>query len=324
MKLFRRALLVLPAFALAFTLLYTAPAFPYLPEIGQKSPLSIAHWSSAPTWRINKTIGSNVLGTSDPTSVIAASFNTWKAAPNVSSAVSGVVQGAETSITSASASDGSNLICFVCSSNAFGSGGDTLAVTLTSFNTSSGQITDSDLLFNPADDFLTNNATCPSGATCADLQTVATHEIGHFFGLDHSGVTSAIMFPFAPEVQIQLSWDDVAGISNTYPTSTSTIATGKISGKISNSSSAGICGIHVFAESNTLAVTGYPSPVRRSPIGVMTLSDGTYTITGLPPDTYSVTAEPLDGPVDNTNVSDYANTMCGSSSLLTNFTTRTF
>ncbi len=321
---FRKAFTILPILILALTLFYTAPAFPYLPEIGQKSPLSLAHWSSAPTWRINPSIGSNVLGTTDPTSVIAASFNTWKAAPNVNSAVSGTVQGLTTSVTSASATDGINLICFVCSSNAFGSGGDTLAVTLTSFNTVSGQITDSDLLFNPADDFLTNGASCPSGATCADLQTVATHEIGHFFGLDHSAVTSAVMFPFAPDIQTILSWDDVAGISNTYPPSTSSIAAGKISGKISNSSSAGLCGIHVFADSNTLAVTGYPAPIRRSPIGAMTLSDGTYTITGLPADTYSVTAEPLDGPVDNTNVSEYANTMCGSSTLPTNVTSRTF
>lgn len=305
-------------------LLFTVPAISYVPEIARSSPMTLAHWTSSPTWRINPTIGSNVLGTTDPTSIIAASFNTWKAAPDVSSVVSGTTQGATTTATAHSQSDGINLICFVCTSSDFGTGGDTLAITYTAYNTTTGQIADADLLFNPADDFLTNGATCPSGATCADLQTVATHEMGHFFGLDHTGVTSAVMFPFAPSVQVNLGWDDVAGISNTYPAAPLTVPSGKISGKISNTSAVGQCGIHVFADSNTLAVTGYSSPVRKTPVGTLTLADGTYTITGLPPDTYTVTAEPLDRPVDNTNLDSYPATVCGSGSLPTNFTTRQF
>lgn len=314
-------LTVVPLFLIALALLYTAPAFSYLPEYAQKSPLVLTHWTSAPTWRINPSIGGNVLGLTDPTSVIGAAFNSWKSAPNVSGTVSGTTQGANTTVT-VHAQDGINLICFVCASSDFGSGGDTLAITYTSFNTSSGQIADADILFNPADDLLTNGANCPSGPTCADLQTVATHEIGHFYGLDHSAVTSAVMYPFAPTSQPNLSADDVASISNTYP-GTQTISTGKISGTISNTSSTGLCGIHVFADSNTPA-PGYPSPVRKTPIGAMTLSDGTYTINGLPPDTYTVTAEPMDGPADSTNVPDYATTICGSSTLSTNFTTRQF
>jgi hypothetical protein len=315
------AFALVPLFMIAAALLYTAPAFSYLPEYAQKSPLVLVHWSSAPTWRINPTIGGNVLGTADPTPVIAASFSAWKTAPNVSGVVSGTTQGANSNLT-VHAQDGTNLICFVCASNDFGSGGDTLAITYTAFSSSSGAIADADILFNPADDLLTNGATCPTGQTCADLQTVATHEIGHFYGLDHSAITSAVMYPFAPDLQLNLGADDVAAISNTYP-GTQTISTGSLSGKITNSSSTGLCGIHVFADSNTLAA-GYPSPVRRTPIGAMTLSDGTYTIAGLPPDTYTVTAEPLDGPADSTNVPDYATTICGSSTLSTNFTTRSF
>jgi hypothetical protein len=321
MKLRNIVFAVLPLFVVALALLYTAPAFSYLPEYAQKSPLVVVHWSSTPTWRINPAIGSNVLGVTDPTSVIAASFNAWKTAPNVSGVVSGTTQGANSTLT-VHAQDGTNLICFVCASNDFGSSGDTLAITYTAFNSSSGAISDADLLFNPADDFLTNGATCPSGKTCADLETVATHEIGHFYGLDHSAVTSAVMYPFAPDLQLNLGADDVAAISSTYP-GTQTVGTGSISGKITNSASTGLCGIHVFADSNTLAA-GYPSPVRRTPVGAMTLSDGTYTINGLPTDIYTVSAEPMDGPADSTNIPDYAQTICGSSTLSTSFTTRQF
>jgi hypothetical protein len=315
-------LTVVPLFIIALALLYTAPAFSYLPEYASKTPLVLSHWTSAPVWRINPSIGANVLGVADPTSVIAASFNPWKTAPNISGIVSGTTQGANTSIT-VHAQDGINLICFVCASSDFGSTGDTLAITYTAFSSSTGQIVDADILFNPADDFLSNGATCPAPTIkCADLQTVATHEIGHFYGLDHSAVTSAVLYPFAPDLQLNLGADDVAAISNTYP-GTQTISTGKISGKITNTGSTGLCGIHVFADSNTLA-SGYPSPVRKTPVGAMTLSDGTYTITGLTPDTYTVSAEPMDGPADSTNIPDYATTICGSSTLSTNFTTRHF
>ena len=304
----------------AVALLFNPAAYSYLPEFATKTV--VAHWTSAPTWRINPSTNSNiVLSGSNVTSVITSSFAAWKAAPNVSGVVSGVTQGSTTTVAAHNNSDGINLICFVCSSNDFGSGGDTLAITYTSYNSSTGQIMDADLLFNPADTFTDSGSSCPSGATCGDLQTIATHEIGHFLGLDHSAVTSAAMYPFAPDLEHNLSSDDVAGISKSYPSSAPTVQIGSISGTISNSSGAGICGAHVFADSNTAAAS-YPSPIRKSPIATMTNSDGTYTITGLPADSYTVTAEPLDGPVDHTNIDTYTSTICGSSTLPTNFTTR--
>jgi hypothetical protein len=314
-------LALVPLLAAAVALLYSAPAYSYLPEIGNSFSIK-AHWNSPPSWRINTSVGSNInVPGTNVTNIIAASFNSWKAAPNVSGTISGLTQGATTTITT-HANDGVNLICFVCSSSDFGSGGDTLAITYTSFDTTSGQIVDADILFNQADNFDGGTATCSANASnCSDLQTVASHEIGHFLGLDHSAVTSAVMYPFAPDMQHNLSSDDVAGISNTYPSSAPTVQTGSISGQILNSSNAGVCGAHVFADSTTAAAS-YPSPVRKTPIGAYTNTDGTYTINGLPPDTYNVTAEPLDGPVDHTNIDTYTSTVCNASTLPTNFTTR--
>ena len=155
------------------------------------------------------------------------------------------------------------------------------------------------------------------GGTGQNLQTVATHEIGHFFGLDHSAVVRAVMFPFAPDILTTLSYDDVAGISSLYPQGTPDVATGSISGKVRLSGSS-VFGAHVFANSTTSALPF--ANVRKTPIGTLTLTDGSYTIRGVPPDSYLVVAEPLDLPVTDSDVS-WASEF-NQAKVQTNFTTR--
>jgi predicted Zn-dependent protease len=53
------------------------------------------------------------------------------------------------------------------------------------------------------------------GATY-DLQTVALHEVGHTLGLDHSTLTSAVMWPAYNGVKRSLTADDIAGIQAIY------------------------------------------------------------------------------------------------------------
>jgi hypothetical protein len=52
--------------------------------------------------------------------------------------------------------------------------------------------------------------------TTYDLQTVATHEIGHALGLLHSGIASAEMYSAYNGVKTVLNADDIAGIRSTY------------------------------------------------------------------------------------------------------------
>src|SRR5262249_3533673 len=141
-----------------------------------------------------------------------------------------------------------------------------------------------------------------------DLQTVATHEIGHFLGLDHSGVTRAVMFPFAPASEHALSYDDDAGIAALYPKPLADVPTGGLRGTVRMlGSNAPVFGAHVYAESTTGALP-FPASfnLRKSPIGTLTKPDGTYVIQGVPPDSYIVTAEPLDGPESTGDVSGYS------------------
>jgi len=54
--------------------------------------------------------------------------------------------------------------------------------------------------------------------TGTDLDTVALHEAGHTLGLDHSAVTSAVMYAYYGGARRTLDDDDIAGIRSLYGT----------------------------------------------------------------------------------------------------------
>ena len=108
--------------------------------------------------------------------------------------------------------DGLNTICFNQASMGFASGvlAFTRVITANASGVSvgsgepaafAGQILDADTLFR--NDGQATFATPAALATAAgqgayDLESLLAHEIGHWFGLDHSAVWRALMFPFAP------------------------------------------------------------------------------------------------------------------------------
>ncbi len=311
------------AIVLVIAGLMVSPAFAYLLELtGSGSSAVPDHWVQTQfpiVYAINTKTGSNISGAVSVNTVIANSFAAWTSAPNTQLAVSATA----TSSTAVGA-DGTNLICFVCTGD-FSKEAQTLAVTMTTTvdagqsnlhggtASQNGQLVDADILFNPSVKFSTDN----SGNQ--DLGTVATHEIGHFFGLDHSAVVRAMMFPFAPPFEHTLGYDDVAAISLNYPKAAPDFPTGAISGTVTLGGN-GVFGAHVFADSTTNAMP-VPGNIRKTPIGVLTTPGGSYQIQNVPPDSYVVTAEPLDLPVQNSDVSGFPQTF-GQSSVQTNFTTR--
>ncbi|MCE9666882.1 matrixin family metalloprotease [Myxococcus stipitatus] len=80
-----------------------------------------------------------------------------------------------------------------------------VAVTLTTYNPRSGIIVDSDISFNAARWHFTavdpGTPLCvePNTSNCMsmDLQNAATHEVGHFIGLDHTRAPSSVMIASA-------------------------------------------------------------------------------------------------------------------------------
>ena len=136
-----------------------------------------------------------------------------------------------------------------------------------------------------------------------DVQSVMTHELGHFLGLGHSviGETEpasgggrtvlgkrAVMFPIAyPRGNIEdrtLEADDIAGISDVYATPEAARNLGAISGRVTLNG-VGLFGAHVtvFNPSTGALSAGYALD-----------NQGRFVIGGLPPGVYLVRAEPLD------------------------------
>ena len=185
--------------------------------------------------------------------------------------------------------DGTNLISFQDESFEFGS--MVVAVTLSLSNSRNGapEFEDADILFNPNQVFSTDGA-----PGTFDLQSVATHEIGHLLGLDHTAIVSATMNPLAGSGVTffrVLQTDDRIGCSVLYPEPDFSRSTGKIAGSVLLEGE-GVFGAHVVAlDEEGRAVTS-----------ALSGENGSYRISGLSPGSYTLYAEPLDGPVLEDNI----------------------
>lgn len=204
-------------------------------------------------------------------------------------------------------------------------------------STEPGQILDADVYFNPADSNVTfaSPATLSGNPKSYDLESILTHELGHFLGFSHSAVWSAMMYPFAPapgtisgarpteqQPDAPLGEDDRTGLRVLYPDATDILHTGSIQGRIlpANSLSlpasppgvTGLFGTHVVAvDAASGAVVGgtlggwscsFPGPAQ---------FDGTYRINALPIGrSYQVYVEALNGAVDPSQVSNALTTLC--------------
>ena len=254
-----------------------------------------------------------------------------------------------------SSSDGLNTICFNQDDLGFTLGvlaftrvvsADTVGQQVSpnaAASTFVGQILDADILLLPGNPNVTfaTPAALPVNPNAYDLESILTHELGHSFGFNHSGVWGAMMFPFAPPpgqmtgtrptAQIPdapLSDDDRTGLRILYPDATDSVHIGAISGRVlpANSlalpiSPAGVTGIfpaQVVALDNatgTVAAAvlagwscGAPGPAQ---------FDGSFSLQRLKVGTsqsYQIYAEPLDGPVVLGNVIYNLTSLCRNSS----------
>jgi len=162
-----------------------------------------------------------------------------------------------------------------------------------------GRIIESDILLNAAMNWSVA-ATGEPGRY--DVESIALHEIGHLLGLGHSALGETelasggrsirgkrtVMFPIAyPSGNVEdrtLKADDIAGISDVYPTPAFQADTGAVSGRVTLNG-AGIFGAHVTAFNlNTGDLVG----------GFSLNERGEFVVGGLAPGLYVVRAEPLD------------------------------
>ena len=169
----------------------------------------------------------------------------------------------------------------------FPNGSGTVALTPVWFQ-SDGTITDADVLFDGSNFQFTTNGQFGR----FDVQDVATHELGHFLGLDHSGCAGASLYPYVDPSMLlhrSLSLDDVHGARDMYPSQ----GFASIFGTVKRSANGtGVAGAHVFARNASGRTVG----------GALCDAGGTFNLNGLDAGTYTLFASPLDYPVSSANL----------------------
>jgi hypothetical protein len=109
-----------------------------------------------------------------------------------------------------------NIVMFRNTSWPYANATHTLALTTVTFNTQTGEIYDVDMEINSAQVRLSTS----DSDVKYDLQSIITHEAGHFLGMAHSGDVSATMYARYQQGSIALRTleaDDQAGICAVYP-----------------------------------------------------------------------------------------------------------
>jgi len=269
-----------------------------------------AQWpaSSFPiTWNMNPTQGSNVAGAGYEAAFQQA-FQTWSA---VATATIRFNEGPPTAATVQPGVDGVNLITTNLTPAEWAVYGiDAMSLTNVTTSITTGQIVEADIVFSPNVAFTT---TLPTPSNAVDLQAVATHEVGHLLGLDHTPLASAVMFPLAAGDNLSrtLTTDDTIGVSTLYPTAAFS-ALGSMAGTVRGTTDTGVFGAIV------VAVSANGQPIATT----ITNPDGTYSIAGLPAGYYTVLAQPMTGPFSANSLVVPLSSLYPSAVVNINFTTR--
>lgn len=231
--------------------------------------------------------------------VVRESFDVWQAVETAS--IRFTNQGNGT--FRARASDGRNVILYDSDGSEMDipDGSGVLAFTRVNWN-AGGEITDADIVFNGTGSFnFTTSGT--SARNTVDFQSVLTHEVGHFLGLNHatlegSAAVRPTMYPFFFGGERTLEPDDAAGVSALYPIQR--LTTGSISGRVTYPDGRGVFGASVVAYQGGSFVVSAISGSSGSPLGPG--GNGGYEISGLPPGEYQVAIEPLTGSITSENL----------------------
>lgn len=190
----------------------------------------------------------------------------------------------ELSSAVANPSDGVHTIVFEDTPENRSVVGSALAVTALLFF-EDGAVFDTDIIFNPAIALSIDLA-----PKTFDLQSLATHEMGHALGANHSGLLAATMFyATTPQSksQAKLSADEVAFVTDYYPSEKATESYSVISGRVAFATGAPVRNALLVASDPVSGVTVG---------GISNLPDGGFSFKA-PRGNYLLYAEPLDSPV---------------------------
>ncbi len=284
---------LLSAAAAVVLVLASAPAQGYLHLTAPTSAGSRAlRWSASPVRWFASERGVPGVSPSEFQAAVSRAFGAWEAVPTASAA------SAFGGFTSGSPLEDDGLSVF-----GFEDAPDlerVLGATSFVVDVTTGELVEADVFFNTRFAWSTAAAGDPAAF---DLQSVATHEIGHVLGLGHSALgetevlptggrrvlaSGAVMFPISfgrgNVADRILQPDDIAGISDLYPDGDFRQRTGGVQGQV-RLGGRPVIGAHVAAF----------DPRRGTLVGGFALgADGAFAINGLEPGPYVLRVEPLD------------------------------
>jgi hypothetical protein len=251
-----------------------------------------ARWSRTPVrWYASDRSASGV-GASELQAALARAFATWQAVPTAT------IDFQFVGFTGArpSEDDSLNVLGFVDRPELE----RVLGQTEFTVDRRTGDIIESDIFLNAAFNW---SVSTPGVTGRFDVESVALHEVGHFLGLGHSALgetelmangrrrvlsSGAVMFPIslgaANTADRELQPDDIAGVSDIYPSGRYRDTTGAARGRVMLNGQP-VFGAHVIAFNLS---TG-------DLIAGFTVNEqGEFEITGLTPGPHVIRVEPLD------------------------------
>jgi hypothetical protein len=181
------------------------------------TPSTGATWNQSLPWQLNNSGSASVPNLTQVESLLVTSYQTWSAPACTAFADS---YNGTTSRLSSNNGDGYTVHGFL---QRWPSGyGDPYSVIgITTAIYSGTDMVEADVSFNEDVYVFTLGAPSPF-AYEADLQSIATHELGHSLGMGHTNVTGATMFPTYDNGTgtRTLANDDITGVCTLYPSGT--------------------------------------------------------------------------------------------------------
>ncbi len=206
------------AVALLALLAATGPASAY--QLKENGEGAVVRWPAGDvTFHVSEA-GSKDLAMNDVKRIVRAAFSEW-------SKVEGTSLDLKMGEPTAEAPGfypgqaNTNVVAFARDAWPFET--DAMAMTITAFRQSTGELVDADIIVNEL------HHTWGEGEAAAnDLQNALTHEVGHFIGVAHSDKSEATMFSSASTFETKkrsLDVDDLAALRASYPGTNATVRT---------------------------------------------------------------------------------------------------